>query len=70
MIEFKNMKRRWVFEKYLVLILGFLAFFNLEIKAQVVYNNGLDIYAREGVLFYVDGTVQNQSGNINVIANF
>ncbi|NLI59099.1 MAG: hypothetical protein GX387_11410, partial [Clostridium sp.] len=63
------MKRRWVFKKYLVLILGFLAVSNLEIKAQVVYNNGLDIYAKEGALFYVDGTVQNENGNINVMAN-
>ncbi|MCK9500199.1 MAG: hypothetical protein M0Q45_11930, partial [Bacteroidales bacterium] len=63
------MNRKIAFFKIFVLLLLAYVFSSLELKAQLVYNNGLGIYAKEGAMFYVDGTVQNQDGIINISEN-
>ena len=50
-------------------IVVFLTAFSFQLLSQVVYNNGLDIYAKEGAIFFVDGTVQNEAGLIEVEEN-
>ncbi|MBN2778057.1 MAG: hypothetical protein JXR36_10450, partial [Bacteroidales bacterium] len=50
-------------------VLVFLTTYAITGVSQVVYNNGLGIYAKEGAIFFVDGTVQNQSGIIEVEEN-
>lgn len=37
-----------------------------SVFAQLLYNNGVNIAVKGGVVVYVDGSVQNQSGQINV----
>ena len=46
-----------------------LTAFSFQALSQVVYNNGLEIYAKGGAVFYVDGTVQNEAGIIEVEEN-
>ncbi|MBN2778077.1 MAG: gliding motility-associated C-terminal domain-containing protein [Bacteroidales bacterium] len=40
--------------------------FQTSVFAQLLYNNGVNIAVKGGVVVYVDGSVQNQSGQINV----
>jgi len=43
-----------------------LLFAGSSAKSQLFYNNGADVYAKQGALVFVDGVVQNQTGQIEV----
>jgi len=52
--------------KNLILSCSLLLFLQTFLSAQVLYNNGVSIKITKGAFVYVDGTVQNQSGVIDV----
>ncbi|MDA3912411.1 MAG: gliding motility-associated C-terminal domain-containing protein [Bacteroidales bacterium] len=51
------------------LIFVALLFAGYSAKSQLFYNNGANVHATEGALVFVDGIVQNQSGQIEVEEN-
>ncbi|MDD2636267.1 MAG: hypothetical protein PHW82_12325, partial [Bacteroidales bacterium] len=44
----------------------FLIVLSITGFSQLVYNNGTEIYAKQGAIVFVDGTVQNQTGILEV----
>ncbi|MDY0143059.1 MAG: hypothetical protein RBR97_14310, partial [Bacteroidales bacterium] len=47
-------------------VLFFLITYATTGFSQLVYNNGTDIYAKQGAIVFVDGTVQNNTGILEV----
>ncbi len=52
----------------LLILAGLLLIFVNETKAQALYNNGVNIKLTKGITVFVDGSVQNETGNIDVDA--
>ncbi|MDD4148671.1 MAG: hypothetical protein PHE33_01445, partial [Bacteroidales bacterium] len=51
------------------LVLLLLTTYTITGFSQLVYNNGTEIYAKQGAIVFVDGTVQNQTGTLQVQEN-
>ncbi|MEA3448166.1 MAG: hypothetical protein U9Q98_06920, partial [Bacteroidota bacterium] len=52
----------------LLIVVGLCFIFMNEANAQALYNNGVNIKVTKGVTVFVDGIVQNETGNIDVDA--